>query len=98
MYHIRIRWVYAPKDRSVIEDMGIGVKATENGGFDVFGFAAHNEGDDFVIRPTSIFYHYVRHKQEKRNRMTNLLQENKERIGIQTKKNDISQLLMLLRF
>ena len=47
---------YAPEDCLVIEDTCIGATAAKKGGFDVFGFAAHNQDDNFVAQCTSVFY------------------------------------------
>ncbi|MFS4494956.1 HAD family hydrolase [Maribacter sp. 2308TA10-17] len=47
---------YTPKDCLVIEDTPIGVEAAKSGGFDVFGFSAHNTNENFKSKADKIFY------------------------------------------
>lgn len=47
---------YVPEECVVIEDTLIGILAAKDGGFDVFGFAAHNINEDFQNKATKIFY------------------------------------------
>lgn len=46
----------AIEDCLVIEDTVIGVEAAKAGGFDVFGFAAHNLDEEFKNKATKVFY------------------------------------------
>ncbi|PCJ82530.1 MAG: HAD family hydrolase [Bacteroidetes bacterium] len=48
---------FLPDECLVIEDSVIGVTAAKNGGFDVFGFAMHNEDENFAKTATKQFYH-----------------------------------------
>jgi HAD superfamily hydrolase (TIGR01509 family) len=51
---------YQPSECIVIEDSLIGVKAALNGGFDVFGFTAHDYKDELQENATNIFDSMIR--------------------------------------
>ena len=46
---------FKPKDCVIIEDSMTGVKAAKNGGFDVFGFTAHDYNNELEKEATLIF-------------------------------------------
>ncbi|MBC2846527.1 HAD family hydrolase [Winogradskyella flava] len=46
---------FSPNECLVIEDSPIGVKAAVNGGFDVFGFTAHDYKDELKENATKVF-------------------------------------------
>ena len=47
---------YAPEECLVVEDTITGVRAARSGGFDVFGFAAHDFKENFQNQATKTFY------------------------------------------
>lgn len=48
---------YAPNECLVIEDSVFGATAANRGGFDVFGFTAHEKSPDFIKKCTAVFDH-----------------------------------------
>ena len=46
---------FEPKDCLVIEDSPIGVQGALNGGFDVYGYTAHDYKDELQIKATKTF-------------------------------------------
>ena len=54
---------YQPKECLVIEDSPIGIKAALNGGFDVFGFTAHDYKNELQKTATLTFDHMIKLKE-----------------------------------
>ncbi|MCG2461721.1 HAD-IA family hydrolase [Flavobacteriaceae bacterium F89] len=46
---------FAPSECVVIEDSIFGALAAQRGGFDVFGYTAHEKSPDFIVKCTAVF-------------------------------------------